>query len=934
MFTHLHVHTDASILDGLGTVDELVSTAKSSGFKALAMTDHGTLANAISFNNACNEAGIKPILGVEGYLIVDGDVGHITLLADGKRGFNNLVKLNNLGHASKHRRPAFTVDQLLKYSKNLICLTGCVSSPLNNLPKDDALKLGTKLKAAFGSNLFAEVMFVADIDTWTRPMWLADKLDLQTVVTNDVHFPRQEHAIIHPRVVRMRAGFDYNSEHLWLKKARYIGSRAKAAGIKFKDFKQMVANTGVVADKISSVNLSRTASLPHIEDAENKLLQKINDALHFYDLKTQLKYYDRTMHELDIIIGTGFAAYFLILKDIIDYAKKVGTKVGPGRGSGASSLVLYLLGITEIDPLKHDLIFERFLSKDRKEMPDVDVYFDSVHRKKVIEYTAKKWNAIPIATYSRYSHKSLIHDLAKSFRLGRDVGVEIAERGEDSDIFKTTAAENPDFELAYETMLHQVRHKGKHAGGVIITDAVVPIERVGNELAAAWTEGKQNQLTQAGIVKFDLLGLAALSVIGQLENKLKQIAPEPTDGHATFNIFTKGTLAGIFQFSGSPGIRDLTIRVAPSTFKDLIAINGLYRPGALAAGVTDKYHEWKSKPRKVPELIEDILADTYGAIVFQEQVMAIFARVLGITFSEADGIRKIIVKSRPDNPSWVKKFVKLKEDFLRAAGKKLTPKVATNLWNELATHSKYSFNRAHSTAYARIAWDMAWWKANYPTYFYAESLNYDLSNQQALVLEAVSHGIDIVPPDINKSNILHTADNEHVYMPLSSIKFLGAKGAQAIIDERLNGDFVTTDDFMKRVPKSLVRARAREGFWHLGSFDSLGAMEISKEDLQFSKKYKPPRNKHESYLKYLGIIMPTSRMIKEMERLPVGWSMGIVDHIKEKRSRWGLYKVYYLTPSGVCWSRDAHIEENDIIAIKIKKSNGKLLDYENYNHIL
>jgi len=930
-FTHLHVHTDASVLDGLGTVKTLVSAAKSSGFKSLAMTDHGTLANAISFTNECNLAGIKPILGVEGYLIVNDVVGHITLLADGNKGFDNLIKLNNLGHASKHKQPAFTVDQLLKHSRNLICLTGCVSSPLNNLPRDEALKLGIKLKSAFGSNLFAEVMFVADIDTWSRPMWLAEKLELETVVTNDVHFPLQEHSTIHPRVVRMRAGFDYNSEHLWLKKAKYIGNRAKAAGISFKDFKAMVENTSMIADKISIVNLSRTASLPHVKNATRKLWQQINTALFMY-FPDDKEYLLRAKHEYDIIQQTGFSAYFLILKDIIDYARKVGTKIGPGRGSGASSLVLYLLGITEIDPIKHNLIFERFLSKDRKEMPDVDIDFDSIHRKKVIEYTAKKWNAIPIATYSRYSHKSLIHDLVRSFRLPRDIGAEMAERGVDSDIFKKTTKENPEFELAYETLLHQVRHKGKHAGGVIITEASVPVERVGSELAAAWTEGKQNQLTQAGIVKFDLLGLAALSVIGQLEKKLELSANPPEDEHEVFEIFTSGQLAGIFQFSGSPGIRDLTIRIAPSTFKDLVAINGLYRPGALAAGVTDKYHEWKRKPRKTPKLIEDILKDTYGAIVFQEQVMAIFAKVLGITFSEADGIRKIIVKSRPDDPVWVDKFNNLKDNFFKAAGKKLTAKMTETLWNELATHSKYSFNRAHSTAYARIAWDMAWWKYYYPTHFYAESMNYDIGNQQSLVIEAASFGIDIVPPDINKSNALYTADDSRVFMPLSAIKFLGVKGAQSIIDERKNGDFVTTKDFMKRIPKSIVRARAREGFWHLGSFNNLESGHIS--DLELSKKYRAPRNKHESYLKYLGLIMPTSRMLKEIKRLPKGWVMGIVDGVKEKRSRWGPYKVYYLSPSGVCWSREASIAENDIIAVKINKSNGKLLDYENYNHIL
>lgn len=919
-FTHLHMHTDASLRDGLGTVPRLLDKAKGIGFDKVAMTDHGTLANAVSFSIEAKQRGLKPILGMEGYIEFDGKIGHITLLADGKLGWNSLVNLNNIAHRSEFRQPAFTVDQLIAHSPGLVCLTGCFASPFQQLSYREALTLGRKLKHTFGHRLFAELMFVGDALAWERPIKIAQELGLKKVITNDVHFPNKTDGKLHPILTKMKSGFEYDSTELYLKSPDDLLRQATGFGLRKDDVIDMLERTSRIANLIEEIDLHKEPVLPKTDHTSS--LQKVLEySPRLKTIPKTVDYQMRINYELEIISKMGYEDYFIILKDIIDHAKDSGVKVGHGRGSGAGSLILYLLGITDVDPIKYGLRFERFLNPERRGMPDVDVDIESEKRDIVLDYASEKYQASPIATYSRYSHKSLVRDLGKMFSLPMEEIEAAADEGNLGKTFTDICIREPQFAEAYEAFLGQIRHKGKHAGGIIITDTNVPIERVGDTYAAAWTEGKANELSYAGIVKFDLLGLSALSALRRLEEKTGLKPQSPEEAPEVFQIFQTGDLSGIFQFAGSDGIRKLSMELKPTKFEDLIAINALYRPGAIDAGSTAAYPKWKESPRVVPPFIKPILEPTYGAIVYQEQVMDIFSLVVGGSYGEADLARRVITKSKPDDPLWVKKFEKLKSDFLDGTKRHgLTEKEGENLWNELATHVRYSFNKAHSTAYAMIAWECAWWKYNEPAAFFSEMLNVDRKEEQAYIIDAVKMGIHVSPPDINASTVEFESIRKTIYLPLTSIKYLGDNAASGMIMEReKNGLFKSLKDFMSRVPKSVARSRAREGLLEMGAFDDIIQPDENPWEV-LELKAKPPELDHQKRsLKYLGFVMPSKKLLAKFEELEEeGWTCGVISSTDSRSSEYGPYMVYRLRPHGAFWSRDVmDLEKGQILAVKL-----------------
>lgn len=936
-FTHLHLHTDASLLDGLGTVPRLIKQAKNVGFNKLAMTDHGTLANAVVFNIEAKSLGIKPVLGMEGYIEFDGQIGHITLLANGNDGWNSLLQLNNLAHKSSYKRPAFTIDELIKFNKGLVCLTGCIASPFQQLPLSDAYRLGSKLKSVFGYRLFAELMFVGSSLAWKRPIKIAEKLNLKKVITNDVHFPSKSDRNVHPILTKMKAGFDYDSSQLYLKSYQEMFDAAVSYGIEPNEVHDMLQRSSRIADKLKSVKLSAEPHLPHVSESSEDLATICKNSDRWKEVTREFStgfsadvYRERLAYELGIISEMDYADYFIILDDLLKAARKNNVKIGPGRGSGAGSLILYLMEITEVDPIEHGLKFERFLNPERKGMPDVDIDLESERRELVLDYAAEKYGAVPIATYSRYSHKSLTRDLCRMFRVDKDLTDKAADGGPNSDAFDLIVRDNAGFDEAYEALMGQIRHKGKHAGGVIITDTTVPIERVGDTLAAAWTEGLNHELSYAGIVKFDLLGLSVLSALRELEEKFDKKPDKPTKGHEVFEIFRKGDLSGIFQFAGSEGIRDLTIDLEPDDLNDLVAINALYRPGAIDAGSTWKYSEWKKKPRKVPSYISDILEPTYGAIVYQEQVMEIFQRTVGGSLGTADLARRTISKAerKLHDPRHMAKVEKLGEDFVEGAIKNhgLSERDAKDIWKEIKTHTRYSFNKSHSTAYAMIAWQCAWWKYYHPADFYAAMLNVDSTNEQTYIIDAVSNGIEVVAPHVNVSGMKWNAKDEKIFMPLSAVKFLGESGVNSLIESRklAGGKFENLEHFMNSVPKRFVRARARIGLYSLGGFKGLFEDKSLSyaEDVLEVKEIPLMKDYKKRQLKYLGFIIPNSEMLKTFRKLESnGWICGVIDSSEKRTSKYakyGDYMVYRLSPNGVFWTREAmDLQDGQVIAVKI-----------------
>lgn len=926
-FSHLHVHTDASLQDGMTPVSELVRSAHSLGFDHLAMTDHGTLANAVAFTLECQEVGIKPILGVEAYLHYENEgketIGHITLLADGNVGFKNIVKLGNIGHASTFKRPAFTVEDLINHSADVVLLTGCQASPFHNLPLREAIMLGSKLKPYFQDRMYAELMFISDEDRTKRVQALINALRIKGVITNDVHMPLRQHVKVHPILTKMRAGFSYDSHALYLKTPEEVLDIATRF-IPEKVARSMMSRTYEIAERLRPVNLRAEPRLPRGTGSGAMLKELTSKAK-----KIGSEYVSRVNYELKIVATMGYLDYFAILKDIVDYAVANDIKVGPGRGSGASSLILYLLGITDVDPLKFGLSFERFLNPERKGMPDVDIDFDAERRGEVLEYAAKRWKAVPIATYSRYSHKQLTHDLSKQMRVPRDLDAKAADGGRESQAFEDIINKYPDFETAYDTIEGQIRHRGTHAGGVVITDRVIPIERSGKSLAVSWVEGKKNELSYAGFVKFDLLGLSALSILHRLEKRTMKTAQwPPPDGDPVFSLFREGKVEGIFQFSGSQGIVDLTKQLGPTKFDDLVALNALYRPGALDVGTAQKFHEWKKKPRKLHHIIDDILEETHGAIVYQEQVMAIFSRITGGDLASSDSARRVIVKSKEHDRAWVKKFNALRQEFLDGAKKqRLTRQIAIDIWQELAAHSRYSFNKSHSVAYARIAWEMAWFRYHYPEEFFAALLNVDKAKAQNYLFMAVQNGVEVIMPHINVSGDDYEVRHGKLYMPFSAIKFLSETAAKAIEADRYkHGAFTSAEDFMKRLPKRIVQGRARQGLYKIGAFDGLPCI---PEDLAINcDPLSIDDDDTTIQRETLGLIVPTSTELKVIsQEESKGNVAGIISGMEDRKSNWGPYTVIRVIPFGVFWERSLDSKKKfsvgDLVTATVNQNTGR-----------
>jgi DNA polymerase-3 subunit alpha len=773
-------------------------------------------------------------------------------------------------------------------------------------------------------------MFVSDTDTWTRPQRIAKELGLKLVVTNDVHFPLVTDAAIHPILTGMKAGMSYNSKELWLKSPIQIIERGK----RFVDEDILVEAMNRaygIGDLIQPAELKRDPWLPHIEDADEKL-HVIADRGYIEKglgdgTPKATEYLERLRRELAVIQTMGYSTYFLILHDVIRYARSIGCRVGPGRGSGAGSLTLWLLNVTEIDPIKYGLSFERFLHEKRKGFPDVDIDFDSDDRGKVIEYAEKTWGAHPVATYSRYAHSSLVHDLAKMFRLSREDERIAAERGPKSEVFKRITDDTPLFGQSYEAMIGQIRHKGKHAGGVIITDRPVPVERVGHSLAAAWTDGHDRQLSYAGIVKFDFLGLTALSALKRMENEIGRKACPPGEDDAVLERFRAGDLVGIFQFSGSSGIAELTRRVSPHSFEDMVAINALYRPGALDVGSADSYPDWKIAPRKFHPVIDDILEPTYGAIVYQEQVMEIFARVTDGSLADADMARRAIIKSKVGDPEWERSINDAHDVFLKGADRKgIDIGVAHKIWDELFSHVRYSFNKAHAVSYCAISWDLAWWKLYHTALFFATMMDVDSTEFQTYLFDAVNHGLEVKTPHINRSSHLHRHEGNTIYLPLSSVKHLGYDGAKHVSEERAKSPFLSYKDLNDRVKRKTLNSRARKALYLLGGFEGIDGNPIDAgiDTLALDDIGEP---EHVIQQKYLGAMVPSAKIINLIESNKAeGLISGIVVNRRRKESKFGVYEVHYLIPEGIFWTRDLPpVAIGKAVAVKTNPRSGKAL---------
>jgi len=558
---------------------------------------------------------------------------------------------------------------------------------------------------------------------------------------------------------------------------------------------------------------------------------------------------------------------------------------------------------------------------------------DAERRDEVLAYAKERWGALPIANFATYGNASLIRDLGRLYGVPREIVEKAAELGDsDDDVLeeffaycKPTALKSglmltqQDARTAYNSMLTQVRHMGKHAGGVVMATRPVPIEHG----LVVWTEGvKARVLSQVGLVKYDILGVTALAQLQEMENLTGVKASEPWDSDAEEvfeNIFWTGETAGVFQFSGSQGIVELTKQVRPENLQDLAAINALYRPGPLDSGMAWEYPAAKSAPRVLHPEIDEILKDTYGIIVFQEQVMALVAAVTGGSLEDADDARKLMSKGKPNDPVWREKMRKLEGHFRDEGEKRFDSGLVDKLWGEIVTFGRYGFNKSHSVAYSLLAYRMAWFKHFYPGAFYTALLNSDQESAQKWVYDAALHGVEIVPPHINHSEVRWRWDSENdvIYAPLSVVKWFGEKGATEVIKfrESVGGEIKNLAE-LKKIPKKALNQRALKLLYYASAFrgvdGSIGDLIKGYEDL-------PILAENEAQIESFGFVLPTERIVEFLRgEYEAGRIAGFVMEIEERDKGKGKYRVYRLAPGGSFWSKDAKIlagiQEGDCVS--------------------
>lgn len=929
-YTPLHLHTNFSP-DGLGTIDNMMDYASSAGFKSLAITDHGTCGGHVAFWSAAKDRGIKTLFGNEMYIVHGGRRGHITVLARNTRGYNNLLQLNNLSYTKKDRGfPTITLDDISNHSEGIVVLSGCSASPLYHGTDADAMVFAGALFDILGAdNFYAEVMGVIAEDNFSRPQMIAKRLGLKMVLTNDTHFTRKQDANAHTIMCISRKGFDYTSGELWLK------TRDEMLGTKFLQsyagnslLEELLDNTNALSNEFEEVDLSGEPLLPSASSEVNILQIAIDK-----EVSKSTSRNSRLEYEIDVIQKQGLVDYFTILFDIVEFCKSRGIKVGPGRGSGAGSYFLYLLGITDIDPIEHGLMFERFLNPDRSDMADFDLDVEASRRDEVIEYANTKWGAWPIANYSTYSHASLIRDIGRFFNVPlNEVG--IAAESEDEVVLDnffakcetthSTAGTSKKFtpadaRRAYDVMLGQIRHRGKHAGGVVIATRPVPIE----DEKVAWVEGVHaRELSETGLVKYDILGVTALSQIAEMEKITGMTPGNPWDAGAyeVFeSIFHTGRTEGVFQFGGSSGIVELTKKVAPKSLADLSAINALYRPGPLDSGMAWKYPEYKAAPRSVHPDIDEILSETYGVIIYQEQVMAIVAKITGGSLADADNARKIISKGKPGDKVWEKKMRELQKHFKDKGYVNYPKPLVNSLWDEIVTFGRYGFNKSHSTAYSLVSYRMAWFKHFYPAAFYTALLNGDSENADRWLYAAAQDGIKVKHPDINNSGVFWTTDGVGIYAPLVALKYFGEKQASEFVAYRNEHGKFTKFEELEKVPKRTINSRVRRQLYLGGALNGITG-DIAAYIPAFEETLSMSRAQKE--IEALGYRLPGDMFIDFFNKeTKLDRVVGFVSEIEKRNKGRGDYYVIRLTPKYTFWTPQKKVVDNlkewDLISVAV-----------------
>ncbi len=892
-FVHLHVHTEYSLLDGAIKIGELVKSAKAFGMEALAITDHGNMYGAIEFYEKAKEEGVKPIIGCEVYVAPhsikdqaeeyrkrkdEGDDKnyHLVLLASDYEGYKNLMKLVTISHLEGfYYKPCIDKEILQNHSKGLIGLSACLKGEVaSNLLKDKFQKAVES--AGIYGEIFGKDRFFIELQS-NGLMEQAKANDglikvskatgLGLVATNDCHYLKRSDARAHEILLCIQTNKTiYDEKRMRFQTDEFYFKSPEEMAKSFRDIPKALENTLKIAEMCNLEIPVEQYHFPEFPLKSGKTAEEYFEALAFEGLKKRWPqivkkypdqdekslwklYSERLKKEIEVIKKTGFASYFLVVADFISYAKKAGIPVGPGRGSAAGSLTSYTMFITDIDPIEHGLLFERFLNEERISMPDIDVDFCQRRRDEVIRYVTEKYGAEKVAhitTFGTMQAKQVVRDVGRALGLSyqevdrvaklipSSPGMTLEKAFEIEPRLEELRTQNPQLKELFDisfVLEGLARHASTHAAGIVISDKpiveYVPLYKDQN--GETVTQYSMKYVEKIGLIKFDFLGLRNLTVIDDTVKMIKKnhnidldVLNLPLDDPKTYELLCRGDTTGVFQLESS-GMRDILVRLRPEKFSDLVALVALYRPGPIESGMVDQYI--RAKHGEIPikyelEELKPILDETYGVILYQEQVMQIASRLANFSLGEADILRRAMGKKIPE----VMKAQR--ERFLQGTRENgIDDEKANRIFDQMEKFALYGFNKSHSAAYAFISYQTAYLKAHYPLEFMASLMNSVLSNSDKIVKlinECRAKNIPVLPPDINSSDWGFTVIEEKIRFGLGAVKNVGESAVEAILEARSKGGpFLSIYDFCERVDSQKVNRRVIEQLIKCGAFDSI-----------------------------------------------------------------------------------------------------------------
>ena len=875
-FVHLHVHTEYSLLDGASRIDELTKKAKELNMPAIAITDHGAMYGVIDFYKSARKNGVKPIIGCEVYLApksrfdrmpIEGDsYYHLILLAENNQGYRNLVKLVSLAYNEGfYYKPRIDKELLKQYHEGIICLSACIAGDIPSaILKDNKEKADVLVQEYI--DIFGKDNFFIEIQDHGIPeekksnrvlIELAQKYGLGLVATNDLHYINRSDSAFHDVLLCIQMGktVDDESRMKFPNDQFYLKSAEEMKQL-FGAYEDAIKNTVKIADRCNVDFTFGHLHLPvfPVPDGitDEKYLRKLcEDNLKNRYGEIDEKITKRLDYELGVIHKMGYDSYFLIVWDFINYARKNNIAVGPGRGSAAGSIVAYLLEITDIDPLKYDLLFERFLNPERVTMPDIDIDFCYVKREKVIEYVIKRYGAERVAqiiTFGTMAAKAAIRDVGRALNMSygevdriakmvpTELGITIEKALKTNSELMTAYQEEPavkrlvDFAKDVEGL---PRHASTHAAGVVIArDPVTDYVPVQNSTDGLFvTQYDKDRVEELGLLKMDFLGLRTLTVISDALELIKENRGIDLDigkidlfDAKTAEMLSSGDTGGVFQMESS-GMTTLVKDLKPEGFADLIPLVALYRPGPLGSGMVTDFINGRHGKKEVTylhPLLEPILKETFGVILYQEQVMQIVQVLAGFTLGQADLLRRAMGKKKHEI------LEAQKENFLNGAKNNgIDEKLARTIFDLLTHFADYGFNKSHSAAYAFVAYQTAYLKAHYPQEFMAAILSSIMgtNDKVGFYIEQCRHmQIMVLPPDINASNASFSVDHKAIRFGLAAVKNVGDTALLNLVEARKKGGaFTSLVDFCTRVDMRVVNKRVIESLIKCGAFDSLGA---------------------------------------------------------------------------------------------------------------